>query len=140
MFVTVNTKSHLEFHSDQTIHLLNIPVAFGTIDLLLDMPLVIELNVIWDIKDPNPWDRNLFFEMGTQFLDLWVLGNNVFVAEQTFPHRRNPGLFGSLHKGMAEPAIDFLDPCVNPVTEKDGLFWTDGSMGINVEEIEHHHE
>jgi hypothetical protein len=140
LLMTIDTKSHLEIHLDQTIHLFYIPMALGTIDPLLDVPLMIELNVVGYIKDSNPGDRNLFFEMGPQLLDLWMLGNNVFVAEQAFPHCRNPCLSGSLHKGMTEPATDLLDSCVNPVAKIDRLFWTDGSMGINIKEIEHRHE
>ncbi len=130
--VTVDAKSHLEFHGNQAIPFLYIPMAYRTIDVFLDVPLVIELNVIRHIKNPNPGDRIFLLIVQLQLPDLWMLGNDVFMAEQALPHRRNAGLSGSLHKGVAEPTTDSLDPCMDPVAEIYRLLWADGSMGINI--------
>jgi hypothetical protein len=64
-------------------------------------------------------------------------GDDVFMTEKTFFHFRESGMFRPLHVGMAEPAIDGLDPGMDPVAERNGLSGSDPLAGVNIKKIEH---
>jgi hypothetical protein len=137
--MAVNAKTHLEIERNQSIHLLHIPMACDAVDLLPDVWLVIEFNIIGNIEDSNPGHRCLRIIMPPLQNNLRMLWNNILVAEKTFVHRRDSSILGSSHKGVAETAIDFLYSYVNAMAKKDWLFCSNGSMRIDIVEIEHDH-
>ena len=59
------------------------------IDVVLDVGLMIELDIVWNIKDTNPRHRRLRVIVPPLLHNLWMLGDDVLVAEQTLPHRGN---------------------------------------------------
>jgi hypothetical protein len=72
------------------------------------------------------------------FPDLWVVGDDVLVAVETFFHRGNAREMRPIHIGVAKLALDFLYPGVNPVTERDGLFRTQVSGRHQVKGVKEH--
>ncbi len=86
--VAADAKPHLEFHTLQTIHGLHVPMASAAIKLSPDVPLMVKLNVIRQIKDPHPLHGLPGIQMFPLIHDLRMMGNNVLVAEKTFTHLR----------------------------------------------------
>ncbi len=138
--VAFDAETHLKFDRHQTIHLFHISVADRAVDSTGDMPLMVELNMVRHVGDPDPRDWPLGFVMRFHAEDLGMLRNNIPVTIKAFLHRRNPRVSGSVRIGMTEPAADLLYPCMDPVAEINGLFGAEPSTRINSVKIEHHHE
>ena len=64
------------------------------------------------------------------FNQLWVIRDNILVAKKAFLHDWKTGVLGSVHKGMAETAVDLLDAGMHPMAEVDGLLGTDVLLGV----------
>ena len=89
-----------------------------------DVGLMSEFDVVRNIVDLDPGYRCIRIIMLFFFHDLRVHGDDVFVAEEAFLHGRYPGMIGPSDKGVAEAAIDLLDPGMDPMTEINGLLRT----------------
>ena len=61
--------------------------------------------------------------------ELRVGGDDVFMAEKAFFHVRKARMLRPLHIGMAEPAVDGLNPGMDPVAERNGLLRPDPLPG-----------
>jgi len=86
-----NTEAHLKFNRLQAVFAFDISVAFGTIEPgPLDVGNMVEIDEIGNPEDAHPGDRLLPVKMLLHFQNLRMLGNDIFVAEKTFFHRRNP--------------------------------------------------
>ncbi len=126
LLVAVDAKPHLKIHLAQTIGGGHRPMAHGAIDLApRNVGLMPELDIIRDTEDANPLHRLSGFVVLLLFHQLRVIGDDVLVAKKTLLHDGNTGVFGPVHKGMAETAVDLLDPSVYPMAEVDGLLGTD---------------
>jgi len=135
--VASDTKLHFEFHRNQAVILLHIPVTFDTIDPHLKVWPVIEFHMVRNIIDPHPGYGGFRLQMPPLLYDLGMLGNDVLVAEKTFAHLRNPGVMRALPVRVTEPAVDFLYPGVNSMAEINGLPGPDLAFRIKIVEIEH---
>ncbi len=71
--MTVNAEAHLEFHGHQAIHFFHLSVTYRTVDAARDMPLMIELNVVRYVGDPDPRDGSLGLVMPFYAEDLGML-------------------------------------------------------------------
>ena len=67
-----------------------------------------------------------------------MVGNNIFMAVQTFFHRRYSGMIGIGHIGVAILTLDLLDSTVNIVAERDGLFRSNGALRQPVKQENKH--
>ena len=74
------------------------------------------------------------------FDDLGVVGNDIFVAKETFLHGRNPGIWRPFHKRMAEPAVDFFYPRMDAVAEVNRLLRAQVTGWVSKVKIEHNSE
>ena len=135
--VAIDAETHFKIHRDQTIEFLNVSMALDTIHLASNMQLVIEFNMIRNIKDSNPKYRCLRVEVPPLLYNLGMLRNNRPVAEKALLDERNPGILRSVHKGVAESTTDFLDPCMNPMAEIDRLLRSNRSVRVHIIEIDH---
>ncbi len=104
------------------------------------MSLMIELNMIRHVSDPDPRDRRLGLVMPFHAEDLGMLRNDIPVTIKAFLNCGNPRVSGSIHIGMTEPAADLLNPCMDPVAKINGLFGAEPSTRIDIVKIEHHRE
>lgn len=123
----------------QAVHCLHGSMALLTGDILSYVALVIEENVLGYIGDLLPGGRGSGVEVPVFFPYLRMFGNYVFVAIETFFHRRNSRIFGTPGIRVAELALDILYPCMDSVAEGYGLLGSDPPCGRNVELIEEHH-
>jgi hypothetical protein len=106
-----------------------------TKDLLLDVPLVVEKDMLRQIIDLDPRCRGLAVEVAVLFLDLRVISNNVLVTVQALLHGRDPREGGAVHIGVAELALDLLHSRVNPVAERDRLFRAEAFDGHDIKKV-----
>ena len=58
-----------------------------------------------------------------------MVGDDIVMAMQTFFHRRDTGMIGISHVGVAVLALDLLDPAVNIMAEGNGLLRPDIAVG-----------
>jgi hypothetical protein len=122
--MTFDTESHLEIFTLNSIHLLNSTVAFLTGHFLFNVALMIKHDMFRQIICLDPGRGRIGIEIPVFLQYLWVFGNNVVVAIQTFFHRRNSGMDGSANIGVTELALNFFYAGMQPVTKGYGLFRT----------------
>ena len=135
--MAIDAETHFKIHRKQAIEFLHLTMALDTIHLASNMRLVIEFDMIRNIKDSNPGDRCLRVKMPPLLHDLGVLSNNISMAEKALLDGRNPGILRSVDKGVAESTTDLLDPCMNPMTEIDRLLRSNRLLRIHIIEIDH---
>jgi hypothetical protein len=125
--VAVDAKLHLKVDGDQSVLPFHLSMARGAIDPVSDVGLMVEFNMIRDVKHSDPWDRGLRIEMPPLLDDLGMLGNDIPVTEEALSHRWNPGIPRAVDKRMAESATDLLIPGMDPMAEIDRLLGSNGS-------------
>ena len=123
--MAIDAETHFKIHRDQAIEFLHVTMTLDTIHLASNMQLIIEFDMIRNIKDSNPRYRCLRVEVPPLLHDLGVLRNNRAVAEKALLDGRNPGILRSVDKGITESTTDLLDPCMDPMAEIDRLLCSD---------------
>src|SRR5919112_4133622 len=107
---------------------LTVAGAAGVGSQRLDVSLVREMRVPWEVVDPHPFDRLLLGPGLPHLLDLRLVGAVPAADHQMTSHaglhRRDAGLGGDLDRVMAVLALDLVLPGVNVVTEEDRLAGT----------------
>ena len=125
MFVTVDTELHVEILSLDAIHGFHRSVALLAGDFLFDVPLVVKQHVLGQIVGLFPGCRGLGVVIAVFLQDLRMPRNDVVVAVQAFFHRRQPGMLGVAHVGVAVFALDVFDPGMHPMAEGYRLLHAD---------------
>jgi hypothetical protein len=136
LFVARDAKTHLERDARQTIKGLNLAMTLFAHDLLLDVPFVVEKDVLRQIVDLDPRCRRLGIEIVVFLSYLRVTGDNVLVTIETFFHRRDPREGRTVHIRVTELALDLLHSRVHPVAEGDRLLRAKALDRHEVEKIE----
>jgi hypothetical protein len=86
-----------------------------------DVRLVIELHVIWQHMDADPFD-GLSVGIGlTQLFDAVFVGRDLLVTVHTGRKSRNIRAFRKLHLVMAVLTLDFILPDMQLVAERQRL-------------------
>ena len=89
LFVAFDTHPHPPLFVGQPLNVLNLTVAFLAGNFAVDVPLVIEQDVLGHIIYFHPGGGGLGVKVFVLLLDLRVFFNNIIVAVQTLFHRRN---------------------------------------------------
>ena len=134
LLVAGNAKPHLKTHPFDPIHGLDFPVAFLAANLLPDMSLVVKKYMLREVIDLSPWRGDIGIEIVVLLFYLRVTCNNMFMAIQTFLHRRNPRMNRPAGIWVAEQTLYLFYPCMDPVAEGDWLFGADIGSGRHVKE------
>jgi hypothetical protein len=121
-----NAFAHAPFLVGQALVVLNLSVAFLAGNFAVDVPLVIEQNMLGDIVDFFPGRGCFRIVIFMLLLDPRVFFNDIVVAVQAFFHRRYARVIGIGNIGMAILALDLLDPAVDRVAEGDWLLRSEG--------------
>ncbi len=90
--MAIDAETHFKIHRDQAIEFLYVSMALDTIQLTANMRLVIEFDMIRNIKNSNPGYRCLRVEVPPLLHDLGVLRNNRAVTEKALLDGRNTGI------------------------------------------------
>ena len=138
LFVTGDTEVHLEIYRFEAVKGGHGTVAFRAIQLSpVDVRFMAELDVIGYVKDAQPGNGYLLVVVLLFLHDLRMGRNDVLMAEEAFFHRRDARVLGTIHEGMAEPAVDLLHSGMHAMAEIDGLLRAKVRLGIEGIEIEH---
>jgi hypothetical protein len=138
LFVAGDTKVHFEIHRFEAVKGGHGTVAFRAIQLApIDVRFMAELDVIGYVKDAQPANGYLLVVVLPFLHDLRMGRNDVLMAEEAFFHGRDARVLGTIHEGMAEPAIDLFHPGMHAMAEIDGLLRAKVRLGIQGIEIEH---
>jgi hypothetical protein len=96
-------------------------MAFLTGYVFVDMPLMVEQDVLGQVVDLTPGGRGVRVEIFMLLLNPGVLFNDVVVAVQTQFHRRQSRPIGVGDVWVAILALNLFDTAVDVVAERYGL-------------------
>jgi len=122
LFMTFNTNPHAPLLVRQPVKVLNLPVAFPAGNFAVDMPLMIEQDMLGHIVYFLPGSGCLGVVILMLLLDPGMFFYDIVMAVQTLFHRRNARVIGIGHIRMTVLALDLLDAAVHGVAEGDRLF------------------
>ena len=120
--VTYDALVHVPDFVRQPVKVLNLAVALLARDVLVNMPLMVEEDVLGQVVDLAPRSRGVCVEIFVFFLNPRVSLNYVVVAVQTKFHRRQSWKIGVGHVWVAILALNLFDTTVDVVAERYGLF------------------
>jgi len=120
--VAINTESHLEAMTLEPVHGLHRAVALLTGNFLPYVALMIEQYMLRKVVHPLPGSRRLGVEIPVLFLDPGMVGNNVLVTVKTLFHRWQSRVIRISDIGMTKLTLDFLNPHMNLMAERNRLF------------------
>ena len=126
--VTLDTLPHAPDFLRQTLRFPYLPVTFLTGDFFINVALVVEQHVFSHIIDFYPGCWRTGVKISVFLLYPGMIGNDIVMAMQAFFHRRNSGMIGIGHEGVAVLTLDLLDPAVDSMAERDWLFRSDGAI------------
>jgi hypothetical protein len=89
LFVAFDTHPHPPLFVGQSLNVLNLTVAFLAGNFAVDVPLVIEQDMLGHIIYFHPGGRGLGVEVFVLLLDPGMFFDDVIMAVQTLFHRRN---------------------------------------------------
>jgi hypothetical protein len=127
--VTVDAKPHPVdvVHLEDLGHALHLAMA-STASIgaeCLDVPLMREMGMPGQVVNPNPFNGLLLIPGLTQLPDLCLIGTITAPDHQMTSHtglnRRDAGLGRDRDRIVAVLTLDLVLPCVNVVTEENGL-------------------
>jgi hypothetical protein len=105
-------------------HRLNVAVALFTGEPPGNVRIMIEVDEVGEVVDPEPGDRFLFLECAAEPYDLGLVGSDEFVASHAEALGRNSRRCRAAHTAMAILTGDLVLPGVNLVAECDRLTGT----------------
>ena len=126
--MTRDTLIHVPDLRRQALKVLHLPVAFGTGDFAVNMALVIKQHMLGHIVEFYPRCWRIAVKVFVFLLYPWMLGDNIFMAMQTFFYGRYSGMIGIGHIGVAVLTLDLFDPAVNGVAERYRLLRSNGAI------------
>jgi hypothetical protein len=120
--MTCDALIHIPGFVRQPVQVLNSAVALLTGYLFVDMPLMVEQDMLSQVVDFSPGGRGVRVEIFMFLLNPWVPFNDVVVAVQALLHRRHSRKIGVGHIWVAILALNLFDTTMDVVTERYGLF------------------
>jgi len=133
LLVTLDALAHAPNFLRQPLNFLHLTVTFLTGNFAVDMTLVIKQHVFGHIIDLYPGRWRIGIKVFVFLFYPGMVGNNIFMAVQTFFHRRDSGMIGIGHEGVAVLALDLFDAAVNIMAERDGLFRPNTGLRRSIE-------
>ena len=115
------TLAHTPVFSRQAVLIFHQTVTLSAGHFFVDVPLVVEENVLGNVVDFFPWCGAPGIKIAVFLPYPWMLGNDVVMAVQTLFHRWNTRKIGVGHIGVAVLTLYLLDANVNIVAERYGL-------------------
>ena len=120
--VTGDALLHVPYFVRQPVQVLNLAVALLAGYLFVDMPLMVEEDVLRQVVDLTPGGRGVGVEIFMFLLNPGMLFDDVVMAVQTQFHRRQSWKIGVGHVWVAILALNLFDTTVDVVAERYGLF------------------
>ena len=122
LIVAFQAHSHAPFLVRQSLNVLNLTVTFLAGNFAVDVPLMVEQDVLGHIVNLFPGSGGLGIEVFVLLLDPGMFFDNIIMAVQTLFHRWNAGMIGIGNIGMTVLALNLFDAAVHRMAEGDRLF------------------
>ena len=122
--MTIHTEIHCVFDGAScNSHLSNLAMTGGALDFCANVRGVIEANMRFFGPAPDAFPRNVLalLVVTTQFPDLRMVGDNLFMTGPAGPNIGNGCLGATRHRGMAIDAIQFGDFQMDSMNKSDRL-------------------
>ncbi|MGD8915008.1 MAG: hypothetical protein PVH35_00325 [Syntrophobacterales bacterium] len=133
--VTGDALFHVPYFVRQPVQVLNLSVALLAGYVFVNMPLMVEQDVLRQVVDLTPRSRGVGVEIFMFLLNPGMLFDDVVMAVQAQFHRRQSRKIGVSHVRVAILALNLFDTAVHVVAERYGLFWAN-IRGVTVKQIE----
>ena len=127
--VTLDALTHAPDFLRQTLRFPHLTVTFLTGNFFVYMALVIKQHVFGHIIDFYPGCGRIGVKIFVFLFYPGMIGNYIVMAVQAFFHRRDSGMIGIGHEGVAVLTLDLFDPAVDSMAERDRLLRSDGTIG-----------
>ena len=121
LLVAFEAFAHTPVFSRQAVLIFHLTVTLPAGHFFVDVPLVVEENVLGNVVDFFPWCRAIGIKIAVFLLYPWMLGNDIVVTVKTFLNRRYTQEIGISHIGVAVLTLNLLNPHMNVVAERYGL-------------------
>ena len=131
--VTGDALLHVPYFVRQSVQVLNLAVALLAGYLFVDMPLMVEEDVLGQVVDLTPRSQGVGVEIFMFLLNPGMLFDDVIMAVQAQFHRRQSRKIGVGHVRMAILALNLFDAAVHVVAERYWLLWSYIS-GVTIKE------
>ena len=119
--MTLDTLTHIPDFLGQALKVLHLSVTFGAGNFAVDVPLVIKQHVFGHIIKLYPGCWRIGVKILVFLFNPGMVGDDIVMAVQTFFHRRDSGMIGIGHVGVAVLTLDVFDSTVNIVAEGNRL-------------------
>jgi len=113
--------AHTPVFSRQTMLVFHLAMTLLAGHFFVDVPLVVEENVLGNVVDFFPWCRAIGIKIAVFFLYPWMLGNDIVMTVKAFLNRRYAREIGISYIGVAVLTLYLLNPHMNVVAERYGL-------------------
>ena len=131
--MTCDALLHVPYFVRQPVQVLNLTVALLAGYIFVNMPLMVEEDVLRQVVDLTPRGRGVGVEIFMFLLNPGMLFDDVVMAVQTQFHRRQSRKIGVGHVRVAILALNLFDTAVDVVAERYWLFWSYIS-GVTIKE------
>jgi len=133
--MTFKAKSHFKASLLESVHRLHFTMAFYTLDIAVDMSLMVKKDVLCHQVDLNPWRGRFRIVVSMFFLNPRMICDDVIVAVKTFFHRGESREIGITDVGMTISTVNLLHPGMHLMAERYGLLGADIHLPVCIEII-----
>ena len=106
----------------QALEVLHLAMTLRTGDFAVNMTLVIKQHVLGHIIDLYPGRWRVGVKIFVFLFYPGMVGDNILMTVQALFNRRDSGMIGVGHVGVAVLALDLFNPAVDIMAERDRLF------------------
>lgn len=123
--MTLVTNTHPPDLARKPVHVLDLPMTRFTGNVAVDVPLMVKQYMLSYVVNFHPGSRSFGVKIHMFLFNPGMVGDDVFMAVQTFFHRRQSRMIRIVNVGMAKSALDLLYAAVHRVAERNRLFRSD---------------
>jgi len=136
LLVALVTNTHPPDLAWEPVHVLDIPVTRFTGNVAVDMSLMVKKHMLGYIVDRHPGGGGVGVKIHMLLFNPGMVSDDVFMAVQTFFHRRQPRMVRVVDIGVAKAALNLFDTVVNRMAEWYRLLRSDPGGRRGIIEIE----
>ena len=134
--MTLVTNTHAPDLARKPVHVLDFAVTGFAGNVAVDVSLMVKKHMLGHVVDLQPGRGGLGVIVHVFLFNPGMVGDDVFMAVETFFHRRQSRMIRIANIGMAKLALDLLYAAVHRVAERNRLFRSDPGGRRCIKEIE----
>jgi hypothetical protein len=133
--MTFNAKTHFKASLLEAMLRLHGTMALLAFDIAVDMPLMVEKNMLRHQIDLDPRRGRSGIEIPVFLFYPWMICYDIVVTMETLFHGWNPRMVGVTDIGMTIATFNFLHAGMHLMTERDGLLGAEIHLPVCIEII-----